>query len=276
MFGQDIPAYDRFISTGGWECNQDKNFITPKDSSKLFGYITRRQLFDPLLKDVNQTQASVIFRTKNTHWGIRATSEQEGEHISKNAIWASYTIQVRLNEGLYGLAGLKIGAKGLRFESESAFMNGSDMAPDASLGFGFSTQSVTFYYSIKHLFNNSLQPLTTVLDLKRHKTLLFQYKRDISDKVKLDVYTHFLIDPEIKNKLWTGAKFHTHNGLGAGVGFSSNAKFFMQGSYDLKIFKGNNLLLFVGYESDISQKAGVRLPTFQTGLVLKKNKTCVY
>ncbi len=100
--------------------------------------------------------------------GVSVFNDQEGKYINRSRIYANYAWHAHAFNRLKISGGFNIGAVNYHVKGTPLSGDGSDIKPDASVGFQLYTNEIFFGTSVNQLLNSELQPLQQITRLNPH------------------------------------------------------------------------------------------------------------
>ena len=184
-----------------------------------------------LLANVNLSGDTL--RTKH-NIAAKLQSEQEGEYIVRNRVYAGYGWHRNIFKEYWLGAGVYMGMAGYAYQGGSAYTQGSDWAPDGDVGIVFyRPQKLTLAFSTNQAFNSIVRPKDLEFRWTRYYTgyvqRYFEHDKEWTSSLYLqhilrtDVYSNTDIGAYLsyKQHLLLGTNFTFGNKLSAMAGFQN-------------------------------------------------------
>jgi hypothetical protein len=117
--------------------------------------------------------------------GVFVSNEQEGKYLNRCRFYAIYTWHGSLSENIKISGGFHLGAMSYLVKGTPLSGNGSDIAPDGSVGIWIYNTSFHIGASYNQIFNSKIQPLDEVAILSPYLNFDGNYEFSLSENFRL-------------------------------------------------------------------------------------------
>ncbi|MDJ1482490.1 PorP/SprF family type IX secretion system membrane protein [Cytophagaceae bacterium YF14B1] len=208
--------------------------------------------------------------------GFNFIGDKEGQYLSRNRMYALYSLQVRLSEKLFLASGASVGFASYTVSGTSVSSSGSATTPDAGLGLWlFDKQNGHIGVSVNQLTEGKLRPIEETTRLKRYYTLSLRKHIPLSSQVSL--YPALLIrHVPAYQTLWEGNMGLVLNDLFmAGVSMKYKENFSILAGIERLPVLGGYVKTAFSYTAPVPNRLVARFNSYEFTLsfyMLKKRK----